>query len=191
MFPGCQAQIPEYTESNYAPCCFFDNISLCATCSAKQRIQCPHCPNAIGIKNRHGYIRLEKIAADHHRHDPVADPVAGRGANHFDDPVADRFDDPAGPDNPVNPRSYASSFSGIAMVGSATMTLWLCASAWKKYCLRNELDAIGQHAKKLMEERCVYYYKPDELSLAIDDQFNIPDLLNNMKEYISPVVNLG
>lgn len=174
---GCPKQIPDNTESNYAPCCY-NRISLCGTCSAKPQIQCPHCPDAIRINHRYGRIDLEKIAVRHPRQD---DPV---NAN---DPF-----DPADPGNPpINVNNNAGNNTGkIVMLGAAATTLWCCASAWQKYYLRNELDAIEQHAKKLVKERCIYSYELDELSLSIDEQFNIPELMKNLKAYTFETIRL-
>lgn len=166
--PSCYSQIPQDTEFDLNPCCFGD-ISLCRTCSFKTHISCPRCYNRVDIKrNVDGRIRFEKTI----KYQPA----------------------PNGPFNEQRPNytgSFAGSFAGKAvLLGAATTTLWYCSSAWRKYSLCNELDAIKQHANKLLEERCVYFYESSELSLNICDQFDIVQLIQKLTPYTSNTVEI-
>jgi len=84
---------------------------------------------------------------------------------------------------PERKRSYIGNFTGIAAFGSAVASIACCSSAWKKYTLRSQLDEIEQYAKKLMEERCINLYGVNDLSLAISDQFDIPELIKKLTYY--------
>lgn len=164
---SCYRQIPHDTEFGLNPCCFGD-ISLCGTCSLKTHISCPHCYNRVDIKrNIDGRVRFEKPI----RHQPVPNVPFGQRPNHT--------------------RSFAGSFVGKAvLLGTATTALWYCSSAWRKHSLRNELDAIKQHANKLIEERYLYSYEMCELSPFLSDQFNIVQLIQKLTYYTSNTVDI-
>ena len=197
----CPNQIPEDTESTINPCCY-GRISLCNTCSAQSEILCPHCPDSIRIKRRYGRVELEKIVPMHHKQDELVNknnPIDLVGDNPINpgNPInlenpnpANPIDPIVGPGNPINDNPSGNLTSKITMLGSAATVLWCCTSAWKKYCVRNELDALEQHAKKLAEERSDNVASTDECLPSLPDQFDIPILMKNLSYYISETVTL-
>jgi hypothetical protein len=72
----------------------------------------------------------------------------------------------------------------IFLVGSVASALWCFKSAWMQYALCNELDAILQHAKKLMEERLEYQFNEYDLSLSLSEQFDIYSLAHKITQFV-------
>jgi len=199
---ACPTQIPDNIQSTMCPyLSCHNNLSLCDNCATQMRIQCSGCHNNLAVDNRYGYVGINKLKQCSACPNQISDnteynysPCCHNRVSLCDIcSIKPQVPCPNCPKNIAIENKFGriqleeiadkGSFTGkVIMLGSGVIALWCCSSAWNKYVLRNELDAIGQHAKKITEE--IYSNNEKrEYSLSIREQFDIPALLKKLTNY--------